>query len=145
MTELSADFEAQVKKAIDILGSYPDSLDDASAIKLLLDSGIDNESVIDIIQFLPIAFIRNWIPGFKWHDTYMEAGANEEPIERKYLDSKSFQIIWQITTNYFRNAPSRDTIFRIGGRSAEFNIINPLLLSGTKLENIKLSKTFLSR
>ena len=83
----------------------------------------------------------------EWQDSYLEYVDKNKTIERKFSDTKSFQTIWQATTQYFNNNPQKDTVIKIGGRSAELKAINKLMLDNpdSKLENIQVAKTVLVR
>ena len=142
---LSLDFARKVQKAITLLGDNESSLDDEKVLKLFNENGIDDKEAIEILLFLPITFVRHWLPNLKWHDTYCELINDKKQIERKYSETKSFQIIWEVTKNYFQNSPKADTIIKIGGRSSEFHAINQLLNDGGKFENIELAQTVIVR
>jgi len=140
------DFEVQVKKAIEVLGNKDELTTDKEAIDFLIKNDIDFKTAEEIILFLPIAFIRHWLTTVKWTDTYLERGSTRI-IEKKFSETESYQIIWKVTSNYFNNNPDKNTIFNIGGRSAEFNAINPLLMANPqlKVEDIELSQTAIIR
>lgn len=139
------DFAGQVKKAITLLGNNETSLDDKHVLELFISNGIGYKEANEILLFLPIAFVRHLLPNLKWHDTYNEFINDKKQTERKYGETKSFQIIWDVTKNYFQNSPQTDTILKIGGRSAEFHVINQFLNDGEKLEDIQLTKTMIIR
>ena len=142
---LSFDFARQVQKAIELLSNNSGSLTDQEVVQLLTDNGISYNEAIEILLFLPIAFVRHWLPNLKWHDTYIEFINEKKQIEKKYSETKSFQIIWEATKDYFQNSPKSDTIIKVGGRSAELHSVNQLLNDGGKLEDIELSKTVIIR
>jgi hypothetical protein len=56
-------------------------------------------------------------------------------------------IIWEVVNNYFKDSPDSNSIIKIAGRSAEFQVINKLLLDNpnTKLEEIKLTNSIIVR
>lgn len=141
---LSNNFALQVQKSITLLSENEGALSDEEVIRLLISDGIDYNEAIEILLFLPIAFVRNWLPNLKWHNTYNEYN-NKKQSERKYSETKSFQIIWDVTKDYFQNAPNADSIIKISGRSAEFHAINQLLNEGCNLKDIKLTKTTIIR
>ncbi len=144
---LSPDFDLKVKKAIKLLGEKENLHEDKDAIQFLIDNDIEQKEATDIILFLPIAFIRHWLTTVKWDDSYIEFVNENKTIERKFFDTEAYQIIWKVTDEYFANSPNTETIVKIGGRSAEFNVINPILNNdaNAKLEEIKISKTAIIR
>ncbi|MDX2049242.1 MAG: hypothetical protein SFU87_20830 [Chitinophagaceae bacterium] len=141
----SPDFEVQVEKAIKLLSENEADLNNETIFKLFTDNGIGEKEAIEILLFLPISFIRHWIPNLKWPDTYDELINGKQQIEKKYAETKSFLIIWEVTSKYFQNSPDAKTILQIGGRSAEFHTINQLLNEGGELENVELAKTTIMR
>lgn len=144
---LSANFDKQVVKAITLLSEINGPLDDEEALKIFVENNIEYNDAVEILLFLPIAFIRHWIPAIKWSDTYSEMTSDKNKVEKKFSETKSYQIIGDITRRYSNDNPDKDTIFKIGGRSAEFNAINPLLNANPdlKVEDIVLSTTVIIR
>ena len=144
---LSPEFPANVKKAILLLASAATSPTDEDFLKSLADSGISDKEATEILLFLPIAFVRHLLPNLKWHDTYNEFVTDKKHLEKKYSETDSFQIIWDVTNNYFKNSPAPDSIIKIAGRSAEFHVINKLLLDNEdiNIDEIKITKTTIIR
>ena len=144
---LSLDFNREVELAISLLASHDNINTDEEVVQLLLDNGIGRDEAIEILIFLPIAFVRHWLPMVEWQDSYLEYIDTNKTIERKFSASESFQTIWQVTAQYFTESPQKDTVIKIGGRSAEFKAINKLLLENpdSKLENIQVAQTVLIR
>jgi hypothetical protein len=142
---LSSEFARHVQKAIELLGCHSGSLSDEEVVQLLTDNCISYNEAIEILLFLPIAFVRHWLPNVKWHDTYFEFISDKIQMEKIYCESKSFQIIWEVTKDYFENSRNSDTVIKVGGRSAELHSINQLLNNCSKFENIELSKTVIIR
>lgn len=99
----------------------------------------------EIYIFLPIAFAQLWVSKANWHEEYNEILPNKKEVSKRYDETESFQIIIKIVKDYFENKPSGNTIIQIGGRSAEINAINKLLLEGGKLEDVKMTKTTIIR
>jgi len=49
-------------------------------------------------------------------------------MERKrYVETREYKLIWDVTNAYFANSPDKDTILKIIGRSANFQSMNILL------------------
>ena len=145
--ELPHDFDRVVRQAISLVKESDDLSTDEEFLNHLTNNGIEYTSAVEILLFLPIAFVRQWLPTAKWLDTYIEYIDEKKQIEKKYSETKAYQIIWNVTTEYFANNPDRDTVFKIGGRSAEFNVINKVLLDSpnSKLEELEFSPTFIVR
>lgn len=146
-SNLSTDFSNQTHKAINLLSEHEGLHDDKEAIKLLIDNNIEEIEAREIITFLPIAFIRHWLSSIKWSDSYGEAIDGNEIVKKKYSETESYLIIEEVTSNYFKHTPKKETIFKIAGRSAEFNAINHLLLNNpkNKIEDIQLSDRIIIR
>ncbi|CAN5696705.1 hypothetical protein BH11BAC3_BH11BAC3_23670 [soil metagenome] len=145
--KLPQDFDQIVRHAISLIKQSSDVNTDEEFMNYLTHNGIDYNAAIEILLFLPIAFVRQWLPTAKWLDTYVEYVDEKKQTEKRYDETKAYQIIWVVTTEYFSNNPDGDTIFKIGGRSAEFNVINKILNENpnSKLEELQLSKTMLVR
>lgn len=146
--KLSGDFDQQVKKAMHLVENNNDTNidDDKDFLNYLIQNGISEPDATEILFFLPIAFIRQLLPMIKWPDTYGELKRSNKSVIKKYSETKSYQIIHEITVDYFNN-PNKDTVFKLAGRSAEFNLINHALLANPdlKVEDLKLSETILIR
>ncbi|KAB1158825.1 hypothetical protein F7018_06885 [Tenacibaculum aiptasiae] len=124
-----------------------------------IDSDIDDDSFYDIIQkntsnnfetdeayiFLPIVFMRIWLPQVRWKDEYIERFTNGSETIQKYNSNNAFIKINKVVNLYFNNSPKRNTVIQIAGKSAEFNAINQLLTDGGEIEDIKLTTTTILR
>ena len=111
------------------------------------DHKIAPKEAVDFFLFLPIAFIRHWLPNMNWPDSYLELVSEKKFIEKKYSETPSFQIIWTVTAAHFQASPDATTIMKIGGRSAEFHSINELLINNkeAKPEDVKLTQSIIIR
>ena len=145
--ELPHDFDRLVRQAITLVEQSDQVNTDEEFLNYLTKNEIEYTSAVEILLFLPIAFVRQWLPTAEWQDTYIEYIDQKKQIEKKYSETKAYQIIWNVTTEYFANNPDRNTVLKIGGRSAEFNVINKFLLNNpnSKLEELELSQTFIIR
>ena len=143
---LPHDFDQRVRQAISLV-KHSGDLSTDEFLKFLSKNGIEFSAAVEILLFLPVAFVRQWLPTANWLDTYIEYINEKKQIRRKYSETKAYKIIWDVTTDYFANNPDRDTVFKIGGRSAEFNVINKALLANpnSKLEELQFSETFIRR
>jgi hypothetical protein len=135
-----------VELAIELFARNENSLEDKQAIEFLIENGIIENEAVEIVAFLPIAFIRSWLTKVNWKDNYTEY-KNEEYIAKKYIETESYNQILKVTKDYFNRNPSKETVMKIAGRSAEFNVINQLLLENptAKIEDINLTETVIIR
>ncbi|KAA2243170.1 hypothetical protein F0L74_11690 [Chitinophaga agrisoli] len=134
----SASFAREVLKAIVLLGESEHLSTDEEILRLFRDNGISETDAPEILLFLPIAFVRRWMPDYNWRDDYIET-IHGTQIERKYSETKNYQLIWAVTQSYFQAAPRENVIKRVCARSAELHAINHLLSHGELLEDIELA------
>ncbi|WP_394748467.1 hypothetical protein [Spongiimicrobium salis] len=139
-TKKQSDFNSDVKKSIDIIGSTK-SLENDELLTLLTQNGIEENNGIEIITFLPIAFVRKWLTDVDWPKTYLEHYSDSKRISKRFSDNHKYLTIEKIVDNYWNDRPNNDIIVNIAGRSAEFNAINKLLNDGGKMVDIKMTET----
>jgi hypothetical protein len=125
---LSKNFDEQVHKCIHILGRADNSPEDKELIELLTANQIPLTDALEITCFLPIAFVRQYLPSVKWPDFYFEVSKKNKFIKKKFSQTLPFQRISTVVDAYFESSPAKDEILKIAGRSAEFRVINELLL-----------------
>ena len=135
-----------VELAIELFARNENSLEDKQAIEFLIENGIIENEAVEIVTFLPIAFIRSWLTKVKWKDNYTEY-KNEKYVAKKYSENESYNQILKVAKDYFNRNPSKETVMKIAGKSAEFNVINQLLLKNptAKIEDINLTETVIIR
>lgn len=145
--KLTRGFRDHVEKAINLLADTNSNLDNGQFMELLVDNGINKYEATEIFLFLPIAFVRLWLTDVKWFDTYIEYFSEQKQVERKFSETPSYKVISDVAKHYFQNSPSRNTVLKIAGRSAEFHAINKLLLDNpdSKLKEIEFSPTVIIR
>ncbi|GAB3517135.1 hypothetical protein [Emticicia fontis] len=141
---LPPDFDHQVRKAINLIENLDEPGEDEEIIDYLISNDIGKAEANEILLFLPVAFARQLLLTVKWVETYIRY-AEKRPIRKKYKDTETFQIIWQITKEYFEGNPIRETVLKIAGRSAEFKAINKLLLDNptAKFEDIIFTESII--
>ncbi len=101
---LPANFEQLVRKAIYLVeNSSDDMAADEAFLKCLTDNGIEYTAAVEILLFLPIAFVRQLLPTVKWLETYKEFINEKVQVEKKYSETIAYQVIWKVTTDYFAN------------------------------------------
>ena len=132
--------------AIRLLAQNENSFEDKEAIQFLVENGISNYEAIEIITFLPIAFVRRWLNKLNWKETYIE-NQNGKFTEKKFNETESYTVILKIVESYFERNPTKETVMKIAGRSAELQVMNKLLIENpeSKIEDIKLSETIIMR
>lgn len=135
-----------VELAIELFARSGNSLKDKQAIEFLIENGITENEAVEIVTFLPIAFIRSWLTKVNWKDNYTEF-KNEKYVAKKYSETESYNQILKVAKDYFNRNSSKETVMKIAGRSAEFNVINQLLLENptAKIEDINLTETVIIR
>jgi hypothetical protein len=135
-----------VDSAIKFLAQNENSLEDKEAIQFLVKKGINSEEAIEIVTFLPIAFVRSWLTTLNWKDNYIEY-QNGKYTEKKFSETESYIQILEVAKVYFNGNPTKETVIKIAGRSAEFNAMNKLLIENptAKIEDINLSETVIIR
>lgn len=145
--EISSEFKTNVLNSIDLLLKADSSLSDKLVLNLFHKNGINKIDSTEILLFLPIAFARKLFHQINWHDTFIEFYGKDNQVEKKFSDSKPFQIIWEVTETYFNCLPVSPDIMNIVGRSAEFKALNDLLLQNpeAKVNDISVSKTVIVR
>ena len=133
------DFRNNIKKAITLLTNSSDALSDNGFLELMFANDIPYAEAVEILVFLPVACVRQWLPGVKWQVYYRENG---KAGKFKYADTESYVIIFDETTKFIQSAPGVDNILKIAGRSSEFHVLNTLFLQNPNLnvEDIELAE-----
>ncbi len=142
--ERKADFDSDIKKAIEIIGNSK-SLENDELLALLKRNGIEENDGIEIITFLPIAFVRKWLADVDWPKTYLEQYSDSKRISKRFSNNHQYLTMEEIVDLYWNDKPNNDIIVNIAGRSAEFNAINKLLNDGGKMADIKMTETVIIR
>jgi hypothetical protein len=145
--DISSKFRGSVQKAITLLLNSNYSPTDEMVLEMFQKDGSSKVDSVEIILFLPIAFLRRLYHHLNWHDSYFEFDDKNNRVEKKFADSVAFQIIQEETEKYFQNLPVSRNITNIAWRSAEFNALNDILIKNpdAKTEDVILSKTFIVR
>lgn len=138
---LSDRFSYYVNHTIELFEYYEGDLDYDKLYLMLFHKGASKFETDEIYIFLPIAFIRLWLPKIKWDDSYIIKSYESDEIEKRYDETESYKIILDLSKKYFQNNPKNETIIKISSLSAEYNAINSLLQDGGELEGIKFKKT----
>lgn len=142
---LSDKFSFSVEQVIKEIDKRNSEINDDDFYQIICEQEINQFEANEIYIFLPIAFAQLWLEKVNWHKEYNEILPSKKEVSKRYDETLSFQIIIEIVKDYFKNKPSNNTIIQIGGRSAEVNAINTLLLEGGKIEDVKVTKTTIIR
>ncbi len=129
-----SEFHSDVKKSIKLIGSLNESLEDEKLLELLNQSGIKENDAIEILTFLPIAFVRKMLPEMNWPKNYVEQLSDKKQQKKEFSENQLYSIMEYETKNYFGNKPESDVVIKIAGRSAEFKVINDLLLKNVNAD-----------
>jgi hypothetical protein len=142
-----SEFDSDVKKSIRLIGNSTKNLEDNDLLNLLTQNGIEKNNAIEIITFLPIAFVRKMLPNVNWRKNYIEHNSDQKRISKNFSDNEQYGIMEKATENYCNENPKTEAILNIVGRSAEFRAINELLLKDDKanISDIKLTETIILR
>lgn len=70
---LPDNFDQLVKHAITLIENNTTNIDtDKDFLNYLISNGIEYKAAVEILIFLPIAFVRHWLHTVKWSDIYIE-------------------------------------------------------------------------
>lgn len=140
-----AAFAAEVRKAIQLIGAQPGSLNDLELIQLLCANYINREYAAEIQIFLPIAFCRLFYAEVDWTDSYAETVGGKMQRRKKFSETNSYIIILDESRKYFLAAPRIDVIVKISSRSAEYNVIRQIKKMGASLGDIAMTEIIIAR
>jgi hypothetical protein len=135
------EFQSDVKKSIHLIGNSKKNFENNELVNFLIQNGIKKENAIEIIVFLPIAFVRKMLPTVNWRKNYVEHISDKKQITKSYAENELYKIIKIETENYYAENPESDIIIEIAGRSAEFKVINDFLLENDKADISKIKFT----
>jgi hypothetical protein len=138
------DFKFWVERSISLLGALAKQMTDGEAINLLQKHGIPKGEANEIVTFLPIAFCRKLLPQVNWPPSYIEV-RGESRLQFSFLDNERYLIILNETEKYYASSPQKETILGVAARSAEFHVINSLILQGGNLMDIRLTNSYVIR
>ncbi len=142
-----AEFKSDVKKSINLIGNSTKNISNNELLNLLTQNGIEENNAIEIITFLPIAFVRRMLPNVNWRKNYIEHYSGQKRISKSFIDNEQFEIMEYETKDYCSRNPKSEIILNIAGRSAEFRVINELMLKddNVNISDIKLTETIILR
>ena len=130
---------SDISKAVALLRSSP-HLDDDELYRVLVAGGMDRQRAARLIEFLPPVYTRLVLhdSGVRFSDKFRRLLSNGGT---SYEGSLSDEPVWNDAMKFASDEAQRgltkQDLFAIAGRSAEFRAINQLLHQGSKLENIK--------
>lgn len=86
--KLPHDFDHLVRQAISLVKNSSDINTDEELLEYLTTNGIEYASAVEILLFLPIAFVRLLLPNAKWLDIYLEYIDEKTKIEKNIVRQK---------------------------------------------------------
>lgn len=142
----SGRFVRHIHTGIELLDKSPANLADEEVIHLFVRNGMPYGNAVEILLFLPIAFVRCWLPHLRWPESYTKSFDNGMVYTKRFDETESFLSIMGVTRSYFRTNPQKETVLKIAGRSEEFGVMNQLLLDNpqAKLEEVVFSETVIT-
>lgn len=142
-----SEFHSDVKKSIKLIASLNKSPKDEELLELFNENGINENHAFEILTFLPIAFVRKMLPKMNWRENYIEQLSDKKQQSKQFSENQFYSIIESETKVYFGNKPESEVILKIAGRSAEFKVINDLLLKNEKADitEIKFTENIIIR
>ncbi len=143
---MQKDIENEIKVAIDLMIETEVDYDDL--IELFIDNDINHEIVKDLFIFLPIVFCRVMLSQVNFPDTFIEMKDNNE-TRKVFKSTPIYNLIYKTVEKQIKMLSGPD-IIKIAGLSAEFNVINDLLLKEGEnnedlLKEIKLTEMIINR
>ncbi len=143
----SSEFQSEVKTSINLIGNLNESLEDEKLLNFLTQNGIKESNAMEIVIFLPIAFVRKMLPNVNWRENYIELLSDKKQRTKSFAENSFYKIIENETDNYYAGKAESEVILKIAGRSAEFKVINDLLLKNEKVDisEIKLTENIIIR
>ncbi|MFZ6013045.1 MAG: hypothetical protein ACOYXT_22070 [Bacteroidota bacterium] len=140
------DFKNWVVKSISLIGTIGKTMENEELVNFLVKEGIPEREAVEIVIFLPIAFCRRFLPQVKWLEEYIERYPDEREEKKLYNENIRYLIIKKETEAYWNSRPEKDIVINVAGRSAEFRMINDLLMAnGGNLADVILHPTILLR
>ncbi|NAS29501.1 hypothetical protein GTQ40_00815 [Flavobacteriaceae bacterium R38] len=142
-----SEFHSDIKKAIKLIGGLDESPTDEKLLDLFNQNGINENHAIEILTFLPIAFVRKMLPKMDWRESYIEQLSDKKRRSKQFSENQFYSIIESETKIYFGNRPESEVILKIAGRSVEFKVINDLLLKNENADiaEIKFTENIIIR
>jgi len=131
----------KIDLAIKLLTDFKGPMVYDKIIGLFKENGITQSLADDIYIFLPIVFCKKLLPDVKFPDSYYQQNSSGEKQKKMYDENIIYKAIEHSSNTYFKNSPDSEMILKIASLSAEFNVINNLLMEGGKLEDVKLTET----
>lgn len=142
---LPTHYRELTKKAIELIGKDSKAMENEQLHEYLISHGIPDFEAGEFIIFLPTAFCRRLLIELDWPSNYVDYYSEKKKINRIYAGNKRYVVMQEETEKYWTGAPNNEWILNIAGRSAEFNAINQLLNDGGKLEDVRLTESYIVR
>lgn len=131
------DLKGLVNFAISVFQDNPD-FDAGQVIEKIRSFRDDERLAIALYRFIPIAYIRLFIPALAYPDQYFLV-KNDKQLLFAFSTDGIYRIVWEECKVRFSQETSREKILPVLFHSSDFNSINEALKAGSKLENLVLS------
>lgn len=138
-------FRQWVKKGIELIGQRDVDKELEELQQDLIDKGIPEYDAGEILIFLPSIFCKRLFPNLGWLTNYIECYSNEEQISMEYSDNWRYVIMEDEVDKYWRGSPDNQIINNISIMSSEFGAINKMLKDGGKIEDVKITESYVIR
>ena len=130
-----------ISKALFIIRNSP-TLEDESIYKELLTRGLKQELAARLVEFLPLVYGRQILAAMnlRFPDKFKRRLPDGSiSAERPFSSEPLWEEVTMSAREEISRGTSADELLAIGGRSAEFNVVNQLLNQGSKPEDIRLT------
>ena len=144
-TILPTHYRELTKKTIELIGKNSKAMENEQLHEYLISHGISDFEAGEFIIFLPTTFCRRLLPELNWPSDYVDYYSEKKKINRRYTENKRYVIMQEESEKYWIGTPNNEWILNIAGRSAEFKAINQLLNDGGKLEDVRLTESYVVR
>ena len=89
-----SEFQSDVKTSINLIGNLKESLEDEKLLNFLTQKGIKENNAIEIVIFLPIAFVRKMLPNVNWRENYIEQLSDKKQRTKSFTENILYKIIY---------------------------------------------------
>ncbi|MGA2347653.1 MAG: hypothetical protein ABSF93_16695 [Candidatus Sulfotelmatobacter sp.] len=135
-----------IAKAVAAFRDSPSS-GDLEIYRKLTAGGLESALAARLVEFLPMAYCHELLvhSGVRFATTFQRRLANGKNSSERLLSSEP---VWRAAMLFARDEVERGVskidFLAIAGRSAEFQVVNKLLNSGSKLSDLALTPTLLT-
>lgn len=145
LSELEQLSQEEFDKGLTVLINYAVELEAEQVVEKMVQVGITQAKAIELYLFIPVAFCRQLIPEASYKDYYVDYYGPHKQIEKKYGDKKLYVAIEKATKAYFATTSNQESILRVCTIDAEFKCINKTLQDGSRLEDLEIAPSYITR